>query len=240
MTDQRLILRASMRHGERTLIAHTLGLSREGAFVQTEEVASVGDQVEIELSFPGLFAPVVRIGTVQEIKSRVGPAEPGGWRLQLAPLAGADGERFEALLDDATEQGNVAPDQPFRVLLVDDSKMTRDVFSLGAYKYFSGSSASVRVDLAENAESAWRLLSNERYQLAIVDYFLPDENGDQLISRLREDPRLAAIPVVAISIGGDSARAATFAAGADLFLEKPVGLRDLLFTLERLMRSAAR
>src|SRR5690606_18706374 len=72
-------------------------------------------------------------------------------------------------------------------------------------------------------------------QLAIVDFFLPGMDGAQLISRIRKEPRLAGLPVVAISIGGDAARDAFLAAGADVFLDKPVVVRDLLATLDRLL-----
>jgi DNA-binding response OmpR family regulator len=43
------------------------------------------------------------------------------------------------------------------------------------------------------------------------------------------------MPVFAISIDDVQARAATMAAGADLFLPKPVVLRDLFTTLDHLM-----
>jgi CheY-like chemotaxis protein len=51
---------------------------------------------------------------------------------------------------------------------------------------------------------------------------------------MRSEPRLAEMPVVAMSVGGSEARAATLAAGADLFLDKPLVLKDLFSTLERL------
>jgi hypothetical protein len=39
-------------------------------------------------------------------------------------------------------------------------------------------------------------------------------------------------PIVAISVGGSDAREAAISAGADLFLDKPVVLRDLFRTLQ--------
>jgi CheY-like chemotaxis protein len=60
------------------------------------------------------------------------------------------------------------------------------------------------------------------------------QTGSQLIARMRAEPGLSAIPVVAISAGGPDARAEAMAAGADLFLDKPVVLSDLFSTLDTL------
>jgi CheY-like chemotaxis protein len=78
------------------------------------------------------------------------------------------------------------------------------------------------------------MLADGTYDLAIVDYYLPELNGAQLVKRMRAEPRLAAVPIVAVSVGGTEARDATLAAGADLFLDKPLVLKDLFATLERL------
>ena len=51
---------------------------------------------------------------------------------------------------------------------------------------------------------------------------------------MRHDATLHAVPVVAISVGGAAARDASLEAGADLFLDKPIVLRDLFTTLARL------
>src|SRR5206468_433035 len=84
-----------------------------------------------------------------------------------------------------------------------------------------------RVDGAADGASAWQMLSDGSYDLAIVDYFLPELDGAQLVQRMKAEPRLATVPVVAVSVGGPTARDATLAAGADLFLDKPLVLRDL-------------
>ena len=60
-------------------------------------------------------------------------------------------------------------------------------------------------------------------------------NGDDLIARLRADPKLAQLPIIAVSADGDEARDKSLRAGADLFLAKPVILRELCSTLERIL-----
>jgi CheY-like chemotaxis protein len=121
-----------------------------------------------------------------------------------------------------------------RLLLVEDNLLIRDMFAYGLRKYFSGRGQSVSVDHAEDGRQALDMLRASRYDLAIVDYYLPVMDGAGLVSRVREDPALAALPIVAISIGGAEARAATLAAGADVFVDKPLVLRDIYALLERL------
>jgi DNA-binding response OmpR family regulator len=58
--------------------------------------------------------------------------------------------------------------------------------------------------------------------------------GSDLVARMRRTAALAHVPVVVMSVGSKEARAASIAAGADLFLDKPVAMRDLLETLEQL------
>jgi CheY-like chemotaxis protein len=108
------------------------------------------------------------------------------------------------------------------------------MFSYGIKKYFRGKPGYVSVDHAADGASAWKLLADGSYDLAIVDYFLPELDGAQLVQRMRAEPRLAGVPIVAVSVGGAKARDATLAAGADLFLDKPLVLKDLFATLERL------
>jgi len=90
------------------------------------------------------------------------------------------------------------------------------------------------MESAEDAENAWVRLSRDRFDMAIIDHYLPLQSGSQLIARMRADTRLAATPVVAISVGGPEARQEAMEAGADLFLDKPVVMRELFSTLDKL------
>jgi CheY-like chemotaxis protein len=119
-----------------------------------------------------------------------------------------------------------------RILLVEDSSLTRDVF---AHNMAHAQSATrVHVDSVADADVAWQLLQTRDYHLLLVDHFLPSSTGADLITQIRSEPRLSRLPIVGISIGGRVAREAMLTAGVDVFLEKPVHARDLLNTLERL------
>jgi DNA-binding response OmpR family regulator len=117
--------------------------------------------------------------------------------------------------------------------------MIREMFEYEATRYFRLKSAKVAIELADGAERAWQMLIDNRsaggsFDLAIVDYFLPASDGSVLVARMRAHPDFVRIPVVAISVGGADARRATIGAGADIFLDKPVLIRNLFSTLARL------
>jgi len=126
------------------------------------------------------------------------------------------------------------PANGYRVLVIEDNHMVRDMFSYGVRKYFATRSSPVAIDLAADGEEAWRMLCDSRYDLAIVDFYLPVLDGSKLVARMRSDPRMSEIPVVGISVGGREAKSAMLEAGVDLFLDKPIVLRELFSTLERL------
>ncbi len=74
-----------------------------------------------------------------------------------------------------------------RILLVDDSRAVRVGYRrlLAAQGY--------RVELAGGADEAFDKAIESPFDIAIVDYYMPGQNGDALCRRLRNDPRTAAI-----------------------------------------------
>jgi CheY-like chemotaxis protein len=119
-------------------------------------------------------------------------------------------------------------------LLVEDNAFIRDLFQYGMQRYCRMRGRDLSLALASDAETAWEMLREGGYDMAIVDHFLPAQTGSQLIARMRAEPCLSTVPVVAISVGGREAFDEAMAAGADLFLDKPVVMRDLFSTLDRL------
>ncbi len=77
------------------------------------------------------------------------------------------------------------------------------------------------------------LAREHRPDLVLLDLHLPDIPGEEVLRRLRADPRTAGIPVVVIS--ADATRDSLDRlrlAGADAYLTKPLDLDDFLATLE--------
>lgn len=232
---KRVLLRAEVEcEGLAPFVAHTLELSEDEVFIETDVRVEIGTPARLRLSFPRLVEPFEVVGRVTAVCESTAPGEPAGLELVMGPSTASDAAQLQTVLTTLAEEPGPESLEGFHVLLVDDNSLIRDMFSYGIRKYFRGKPGYVTVDHAADGASAWQLLSGGSYDLAIVDYFLPELDGAQLVQRMKAEPRLASVPIVAVSVGGSSARDATLAAGADLFLDKPLVLKDLFATLERL------
>ncbi len=109
-----------------------------------------------------------------------------------------------------------------RILLVEDEadnmQILRDLLA-----------ADYTIDEAENGEQALASVAKQRPDLILMDIQLPVMDGYEATRRLKADPALRAIPIIAITsyaLGEDEKRAR--AAGCDDFVAKPYSPRFLL------------
>jgi CheY-like chemotaxis protein len=118
-------------------------------------------------------------------------------------------------------------EQPLRVLLVDRSEETRDMFAA----LFLNLGYEVRTVATATEALAWVPLY--RPHAVFTGIFLPDQSGFDLCASLRKMPDTASALIVAITghMGPDAARLAA-EAGFDHYLVKPVNLDALLATLQ--------
>ena len=72
--------------------------------------------------------------------------------------------------------------------------------------------------------------------MLITDIYLGGVSGTTVIEHVRSDTTLRGIPVIAISAGDDATRRAALAAGADVFLPKPVRLRQIASTVGSILK----
>jgi CheY-like chemotaxis protein len=76
--------------------------------------------------------------------------------------------------------------------------------------------------------------------LILLDLHLPDTSGEEVLRRLRADPRTASIPVVVITADATQAMVERLrAASADAYLTKPLEIDEFLQTLERFLPTPA-
>jgi CheY-like chemotaxis protein len=72
--------------------------------------------------------------------------------------------------------------------------------------------------------------------LILLDLHLPDMPGDRLLQLLHADPATRDIPVVVLSADATTHHIDQLtAAGVTAYLTKPISVRDLLTTLDRLL-----
>ena len=90
---------------------------------------------------------------------------------------------------------------------------------------------------ADSAEEALDLAAVQTPDAAIVDLVLPDLDGVELCRRLRE---WSEIPIILLSaVGDEDAKVRALAAGADDYITKPFGPRELVARLEANLRRTA-
>jgi two-component system sensor histidine kinase and response regulator WspE len=101
------------------------------------------------------------------------------------------------------------------ILVVDDSHTVRESERRLLVR------AGYQVTTAKNGQEAWNLLRLNDYDLLISDVDMPQMNGIELVSKVRENPRLARMPVIILSYKDrEEDRRRGLDAGADYYLTK--------------------
>jgi two-component system, OmpR family, KDP operon response regulator KdpE len=124
------------------------------------------------------------------------------------------------------------PARPTRVLVVDDEPQI--VRALKVVLREAGFEAVP----AESVSEALDLAAVRPPEAAIVDLVLPDGDGIDLTRRLRE---WSAMPILVLSaVGEEEQKVRALEAGADDYITKPFGNRELVARLNAALRRAAR
>jgi len=89
---------------------------------------------------------------------------------------------------------------------------------------------------ATSGEEALDVAAVSRPDAAIVDLVLPDIDGVEVCRRLRE---WTEVPIIVLSaVGDEDAKVRALAAGADDYVTKPFGPRELIARLQAVLRRA--
>lgn len=92
---------------------------------------------------------------------------------------------------------------------------------------------------ASSGFEALKTLPHHKFNLILTDINMPDINGLELVSFLKNHPVYRRIPVMVISTeGSDSDRRRAAALGAEEYLVKPFTTQDLSAKLRRLLKIA--
>lgn len=116
-----------------------------------------------------------------------------------------------------------------RILVIDDDTPIRETLSLAL------ETAGFKVDSAKNGQEAIAMSHEQFYNLAIVDWRLPDIEGTKLLGELKETtPRMAKILLTGFPSMDNAIDAVNNS--ADAFLVKPVKLEDLVSKIKELLK----
>jgi CheY-like chemotaxis protein len=153
------------------------------------------------------------------------PGKGSTFRVKLpveVPSTGQDGVLQPATLADrSTSSGR----RSGTVLVVDDDPVARDI--LQNFLESEGYTVATAVDGEDGLHKAREL----RPALITLDVIMPRSDGWTVLQSLKEDPELADIPVLMVSIVDDKHKG--FSLGVADYMTKPVDRKRLLVMLER-------
>ena len=120
---------------------------------------------------------------------------------------------------------------PARVLVIDDEPQIRKFLdiSLRAQGY--------QVAMAANGEEGLASLATQGADLVILDIGLPDKDGHEVLSELRQ---WSQAPVIMLTVrAGEAEKVAALDAGANDYVTKPFGVQELMARVRALLRQHA-
>ncbi|HUS91309.1 MAG TPA: response regulator [Phycisphaerae bacterium] len=122
-------------------------------------------------------------------------------------------------------------DDTIRVLIVDDDEQILELFV-----DVLESDGRFEVATAQNGYDAGILTQKMRPNIVVLDYMLPDINGDRVCRTIRQDPELSRTKVLVISGMANPAEVeAVLAAGADDFIKKPFNIEGVIERMVKLV-----
>lgn len=115
----------------------------------------------------------------------------------------------------------------YKILIVDDEPDVLKVLLLRLEK------TGYEVIAARDAREALDLARQMAPDLIVLDFYLPDMNGDEVISAMKKDDKMKHIPVVLISATTVSLAEKTKDCGAAGFIVKPFEPEDLVGMIKK-------
>jgi len=114
------------------------------------------------------------------------------------------------------------------ILVVDDHREIRDLVSRALTK------EGFRVSVAADGKEMHKVLADGRIDLVLLDLMLPGEDGLALCRKLRAESN---IPIIMLTAKGEEVdRVIGLEMGADDYLAKPFGSRELIARIKAVLR----
>ena len=146
--------------------------------------------------------------------------------LRLGGISSFESLAPQAIITQIEGLVNLVPEQPFRILIVDDSK-SQALFAERALN-----TAGMITEKVTDPMEVWNVLESFQPELILMDMYMPDCNGVELAKVIRQDVHYINIPIIFLSGEEDiELQLAAMSEGGDDFLTKPVDPRHLLSTI---------
>ena len=100
--------------------------------------------------------------------------------------------------------------------------------------------AGFTVRAATTGAAAEEALAEDRFDLVLLDWMLPEIAGIELCRRIRQRPETRTLPIIMLTARGEEAdRIRGLATGADDYVVKPFSVNEVLARVKALLRRAA-
>lgn len=134
-------------------------------------------------------------------------------------------------MSDTIEAGGTSESQSLHIVIVDDDEDIRELLT------FSLRNEGYGVTDFENGRECWEFLSAEPPpDLVILDVMMPAMGGFEVLKKIRQDDRLAEIPVIILtSRDREEDVVEGFESGADYYMSKPFSPRELVARIQRVI-----
>ncbi len=119
----------------------------------------------------------------------------------------------------------------FQVLIVEDDSDTKKILKRKLNEYFY-------TLVASSAEEALLLLKTRDVDVIISDVQMPNMSGYEFCQTLKSNPKFKHIPVILITSERSSeGKIKGFQCGADVYMQKPIHMQELLLRLSNILKS---
>jgi diguanylate cyclase (GGDEF)-like protein len=146
--------------------------------------------------------------------------------LRLGGISSFESLAPQAIITQLESLVNLVPEQPFRILIVDDSK------SQALFAERSLNTAGMITEKVTDPMDVWNVLESFQPEMILMDMYMPGCNGVELAKVIRQDIHYINIPIIFLSGEEDiELQLAAMSEGGDDFLTKPVDPRHLLSTI---------
>lgn len=115
-----------------------------------------------------------------------------------------------------------------KIMVVDDIETNREMAKEMLQQY------NMHVFVAESGEACLNQLDDHHVNVILMDYLMPELNGEQTLKKIRENHTFDSIPIIALTAYGLNKTGEDFLGmGFDGYLSKPLAKNDLLNEIAR-------
>lgn len=120
------------------------------------------------------------------------------------------------------------------ILIVEDEQPIRDMVAFGLKR------AGFDVLEAEDSRTARAQVADQRPDLMLIDWMLPDMSGLELTRLLKRDKETSEIPIIMLTARAlEQDKVAGLDSGADDYITKPFSARELVARIHAVLRRGA-